>query len=149
MTDVNFYQLSKNPVEKALPALLEKVLASNGRAVIIAGSDERLEHLNKSLWTFPQQSFLPHGTKADGNVESQPVYLTTADENPNGANMVVLLDGMMTADLEKYDKCLILFDGLDEVSLKMHRGLWKDLKAANHNMAYYAQTDKGGWEKKQ
>ena len=87
MTDIGFYHLQKWPLERALPKLLEKVLETGKRAVVIAGSEDRVEALNGLLWTYNPNSFLPHGTSRDGNAADQPVWLTTEDENPNGADV--------------------------------------------------------------
>ena len=67
MVEIAFYQLRRTPLEKALPKLLEKVLESGRRAVVLAASEERAEALNAALWTYEQGSFLPHGTARDGN----------------------------------------------------------------------------------
>ena len=89
MTEIGFYHLQRTSLEKALPRLLEKVLASGRRAVVMAGSPERVEALNLALWVQDPNGFLPHGSAADGNAERQPVWLTAADENPNGATVLV------------------------------------------------------------
>ena len=90
MTDIAFYHLQKWPLDKALPKLLEKTLEAGKRAVVMAGSQERLRALNTLLWTYGRDSWLPHGTAREGNAEDQPVWLTTDDENPNGAVFLFL-----------------------------------------------------------
>ncbi len=85
MTDIGFYHLTGMPLERALPKLLERVLRSGKRAVVMAGSEERVESLNAMLWTYRQDSFLPHGSARDANPEAQPVWLTAKDENPINA----------------------------------------------------------------
>ena len=69
---------------------MEKVLARGSRAVVVAGSEERVEHLNALLWTYDDRGFLPHGSARDGFAAEQPVYLTTEEENPNAATVLVL-----------------------------------------------------------
>ena len=93
MTEIRFYHLTRIPLERALPALLERALAAGMRSVVIAGSEERVEALNQLLWTYEERSFLPHGSKRDGRPERQPVWLTTEDENPNGATCLVRVRG--------------------------------------------------------
>jgi DNA polymerase-3 subunit chi len=93
MTDVRFYHLTSTSLEAALPQMLEKTLERGQRAVVIAGSEERVEALNAHLWTYKDRGFLPHGTAKDGHSEAQPVWLTESDENPNGAQVLFLTDG--------------------------------------------------------
>lgn len=147
MTDIAFYHLLRWPLEKALPPLLEKTLQAQKRAVVIAGSPERVESLNTLLWTYHQDSWLPHASSKDGNAEDQPVWLSTDDENPNRATFLFLTDGATSARVAEYERCFELFDGNDETAKQAARQRWKDYEAAGHLLTYWRQTDMGGWEK--
>ena len=81
--------------------------------MVQAGSDERVEALDTLLWTYRDESFLPHGTRRDGNPALQPIYLTTLEDNPNGATVRFLVDGADTADLTAYTRIVYLFEGRD------------------------------------
>lgn len=148
MTDIAFYHLQRSPLEAALPKLLEKTLEAGKRAVVKAGSPERVEALTVHLWTYEQRSWLPHGSTRDGHAADQPVWLTVADENPNGAQFLFLADGAESDHVGAYERCFVLFDGTNETSLAAARTQWKGLKEAGHTMAYWQQTEAGGWEKK-
>ncbi|HEY9569116.1 MAG TPA: DNA polymerase III subunit chi, partial [Thalassobaculum sp.] len=93
MTEIGFYHLTATPLERALPKLLERTLQAGRRAVVLAGSEERVQALNGLLWTYEERAWLPHGAVRDGNAADQPIWLTAADENPNGATFLFLLDG--------------------------------------------------------
>ncbi|MEQ8388261.1 MAG: DNA polymerase III subunit chi [Alphaproteobacteria bacterium] len=147
MTDIGFYHLLVSPLERALPRLLEKMLEAGGRAVILAGSEERVKFLNAHLWTYDPKSFLPHGAAEDGEAARQPIYLTTEDENPNTASVLFLLDGMNSDRLATYARCLDLFDGRDEAAVVAARERWRAATAAGHGLTYWRQTEGGGWEK--
>jgi DNA polymerase-3 subunit chi len=147
MTDVRFYHLQKKKLEEALPDLLSKILERGHRVVIKASSPERLRALDDSLWTYKTDSFLPHGSAKDGFESEQPVWLTTADENPNGAKVLILTEGSETAE-QGYDICCDLFDGSDDVALSQARLRWKAHIAAGLNPIYFQQDDQGRWEKK-
>jgi DNA polymerase III subunit chi len=146
VADIRFYHLGAMPLERALPKLLEQALARKMRVVVVAGSKERVEHLDAALWTYDEASFLPHGTTRDGHADRQPVWLTTEDENPNGATMLVLVDGAASARLGEFERCLDVFDG-GEASVAAARERWTAAKAAGHTLTYWQQTA-GGWEKK-
>ena len=148
MTEIGFYHLQRSPLEAALPRLLEKVLEAGKRAVVMAASDERVDALNAALWTYRQDSFLPHGSAKDGQPEAQPVYLTAADENPNEAQILILTDGATSEAMAGFERCLEMFDGKDETAVEAARARWKAYKDAGHSVVYYQQTERGGWEKK-
>jgi DNA polymerase-3 subunit chi len=147
MTEIGFYHLRTMPLDRALPKLLERALAEKHRVVVMAGSTERVDHLDELLWTYDEASFLPHGSARDGNAEAQPVWLTTADENPNRATMLVLVDGAQSAHLSDYARCCDIFDGNDEAAVAVARERWQAGKIAGHQLVYWEQTAKG-WEKR-
>jgi DNA polymerase-3 subunit chi len=149
MTEVGFYHLTRTPLERALPKLLERVLAGGMRAVVVSGSAERVEALNAALWTYEQLSFLPHGSVKDGQAEDQPIWLTTEDDNPNGANVLVLTDGVSSSKVGEFARCLDMFDGRDPDAVTAARERWKAMKAAGHTLAYWQQNEAGGWEKRE
>jgi len=65
MTEILFYHLQRHPLERVLPALVEKSLERGWRVVVQAASEERVEALDAHLWIFRDDSFLPHGTWRD------------------------------------------------------------------------------------
>jgi DNA polymerase III subunit chi len=147
VTEVGFYHLRTTPLERALPRILERALAEDLRVVVVAGSSERVEHLDALLWTYDDASFLPHGSARDGQAERQPVWLTAADENPNAATMLVLVDGVSSARLADYARCCDIFDGNDEAAVQAARERWRQAKAAGHRLVYWEQVQ-GKWEKR-
>jgi DNA polymerase III subunit chi len=147
VAEISFYHLLSTPLERALPRLLERARAQDYRIVVRAASSERIEHLNALLWTYDEASFLAHGSARDGNPASQPIWLTDGEENPNGATMLVLVDGVAAADLATFARCLDLFDGNDEAAVEAARDRWRRAKAAGHTLTYWQQTA-AGWEKK-
>jgi DNA polymerase-3 subunit chi len=147
MTEIGFYHLRTTPLERALPRILERALAEGHRVVVMAGSAERVDHLDALLWTYDEASFLPHGTARDGGAERQPVWLTTGDENPNGATMLVLVDGARSARLDGYARCCDVFDGNDDAAVTAARPRRREAKAAGHRLIYWEQSQ-GKWEKR-
>ncbi len=145
MSEVGFYHLTRTPLEEALPKLLEKVLASGKRAVLRVPDPDRLELLNRALWTYTTDSFLPHGTRSDGFADEQPVYLTGGTENPNGAGILVLVDAAPADDLGSFERCLDLFDGRDGEAVARARERWRAVSAAGHQVTYWQQNERGGW----
>ena len=148
LPEVLFYHLERQPLEAVLPALLEKTLERGWRAVVQAGSEERLEALDTTLWTYREDSFLPHGTARDGHGAEQPIYLTTGDETPNGAGVRFLVDGAAAASFAGFVRMVFLFDGNDGEQLSRARGQWAAAKSAGCTATYWQQSDSGRWDKK-
>ncbi len=148
MTRIGFYHLQTMSLEQALPPLLEKARKAGHRILVLAGSSERVRHLDEQLWTYEAASFLPHGAARDGTEGLQPIFLSERDDNPNQADLLVLTDGVSSTHLDDFTRCLTLFDGRDETALLKARGFWKEWAAAGHELVYYQQTDRGGWQEK-
>ena len=144
-TEGGFYHLTRSAPEPALGRLLERVLESGLRAVVRAPSAERAEALNRALWQFGRDSFLPHGTRADGSAEDQPVFLTDREDYPNGATVLVLVDGA-EADPAAFRRCLYLFDGNDGPAVERARDLWRRWRERGMALTYWQQTERG-WQK--
>ena len=148
MTEVYFYHLEYRTLEDVLPTLLERSLARGWRAVVQATSEERVEALNTLLWTYRDESFLPHGSARDGSAALQPIYITAADDNPNGAQVRFLVDGAELADAKPYARIVYVFDGSDADALSQARAAWQGAKAQAHEVSYWQQDEDGRWQQK-
>jgi DNA polymerase-3 subunit chi len=148
VTEVFFYHLEHQSLERVLPSLVERTLERGWRAVVQAGSEERVEAIDTLLWTYRDESFLPHGTKRDGNPAQQPVYLTSGEENPNGASVRFLVDGAETDALTIYARIVYLFEGRDAAAVARAREQWTSAKAAGCTVTYWQQSPDGRWEKR-
>ena len=148
MTEVRFYHLTRSTLESALPKMLEKTRERDQRAVVLAGSPERVEALASFLWTYNDRGFLPHGSAKDGCAADQPIWLSDKDERPNGAGVLFLTDGADSEKIEDYDLCAVLFDGKDPDAVSASRDQWRVLKEAGHEVTYWQQEESGKWEKK-
>ncbi len=147
MTEVFFYHLERRPLEAVLPPLLEKTLARGWRAVVEAGSAERVESLSTALWTWRDEAFLPHGTRQDGHAAKQPIWLTDTNENPNGAQVLFLVDGAAAQSLEGLERAIYLFDGKDAEAVEAARQRWREAASAGHSVTYWREDEHGKWQK--
>jgi DNA polymerase-3 subunit chi len=148
MTEVLFYHLIRKPLERALPELLEKSYERGWRVVVQAASDERVDALDAHLWTYRDDNFLPHGTTRENDPALQPILLTTADHNPNGATVRFLIDGApMPADADRYERVVLLFDGEDEDAVAAARAHWSEAKTQGFAVTYWQPDEHGRWVK--
>jgi DNA polymerase-3 subunit chi len=147
MPELWFYHLERSELEQALPPLLEKCLQRGWRALVRGGSAERLDALDASLWTYRDESFLPHGRDRDGDPARQPVLLTTAAGNPNGAQALFLIDGAEPGDVSGFERACLLFDGRDPEALAAARSRWKHAAESGVAASYWRESAAGKWEK--
>ena len=149
MTEVLFYHLQEVSLENVLPPLLEKSLERGWRVVVQSTSEERTEALDAHLWTYREDSFLPHATWRATDVEDHPIILVVEDSNPNRANVRFLVDNApLPANTDNYDRVVLLFNGEDADALAAARQAWTDCKARGFDVTYWQADERGRWQKR-
>lgn len=144
--EVWFYHMERSSLEQVLPELLERSLGRGWKALVRSRLPDRLEQLDTHLWTYRDDSFLAHGLADEPHAAQQPVLLTTGMDNPNGADVIFLLDGAETGALDGFARCIVLFDGRDVAALATARAQWRDIKGRGLPVSYWKQMARG-WEK--
>ena len=146
MTPVFFYHLERPSLESVLPKLLVTSLERGWRVVVQAGSEERAEAIAAHLWSYDEESFLPHGTKADGFADLQPVWITAETDNPNNANIRFFVDGAEVGDIGGLTRAIVMFDGNDPAAVDAAREGWKRFRGSGHEVSYWQQDEHGRWQ---
>jgi DNA polymerase III subunit chi len=142
---VDFYHLTRLPLERALPQIAEKVLASGGRLVIVAADAGQRAKLDQLLWTYAPESFLPHGLAGGEDDARQPVLIAPEPAGTNGARNIALTDGVWREAALDFDRAFHFFD--DE-QIAEARVAWKGLAEREGVVRnYWKQNDAGRWEK--
>jgi DNA polymerase III subunit chi len=148
MTEILFYHLKGQTLEQVLPALLQKSLERGWRVVVQACSDERVDVLDAHLWTWRDDTFLPHGTWRDSEASEQPILLTVNEENPNKAVTRFLVEGAnMPDNVSAYQRVVVLFDGADPDAVATARVRWSEAKAAGFDVTYWQTDEQGRWRR--
>ncbi|MEQ1769134.1 MAG: DNA polymerase III subunit chi [Devosia sp.] len=147
MTEILFYHLETQPLERVLPQLLEKTLERGWRAVVESGSAERAAALDTLLWTWRDDSFLPHALATDESAAEQPVLIATDSGNGNAANVRFFVDRAVPQSGEGYERLVYMFSGHDPDAVTEARTAWKALGPGNA-LTYWQQDENGRWQKK-
>lgn len=152
MAEILFYHLERRSLDDVLPGLIEKTLERGWRALIRTDSAERADAVDTLLWTYDDQSFLPHAQLGDGDPARQPVLVTVEQGNPNAANVLFLVGGAAPPAWDspaagELTRIVLMFDGRDPAAVETARAAWKDAKAAGHDVTYWKESPTGKWEK--
>lgn len=148
MAEINFYHLQASGIEQNLPKLMAKVYDSGANALVRCADQTLCLEVDKMLWSYPADSFLPHVTDEVENAADNAIVIASGDKNPNNAKILMMLDGASDNDLDQYDRILFMFDGRHDDTLQAARKRWKTYIDAGHNCTYWQQTESGGWQKK-
>ncbi|HEY1836051.1 MAG TPA: DNA polymerase III subunit chi [Rhizomicrobium sp.] len=152
MSEVLFYHLERRSLDDVLPSLVEKSLERGWRALIRTETADRAAAIDALLWTYNDQTFLPHAQAGDGDAARQPVLITVEEDNANAANVLFLVGGAGPpawdgALAQALTRIVLMFDGRDGDALASARAAWKDAKAASHDVTYWKESASGKFEK--
>jgi DNA polymerase-3 subunit chi len=150
MTEVLFYHLQNMSLESVLPPLLEKSLERGWRVVVQSTSEERADALDAHLWTYRDDSFLPHATWRAADAAEQPILLAIEDGNPNQAQVRFLVDNApLPPDCDSYQRMVLVFNGDDDDALAFARSAWSDCKTRGFDVTYWQADEHGRWQRRQ
>jgi DNA polymerase-3 subunit chi len=151
MSEVLFYHLERKSLDEVLPELVERTLARNWRALIRVESADRAQALDNLLWTWSEESFLPHAQAGDGDPAKQPVLIAVEEGNPNRADVLFLVGGRTPqswdGETANFTRIVVMFDGRDEQALSSARAGWTAARQSGHETTYWRQSAGGRWEK--
>ena len=142
---VDFYQLAGTPPEQVIASLAQKVLAADGRLLVIADDEPFLAKLDRMLWDEGASSFIPHGLAGGPDDARQPVLLSTSPDAPNQARNMLIADGAWREAALSYDRSFYLFDS---DTLEGARLAWKLLAGREGIERRYWAHENGKWVKK-
>jgi DNA polymerase III subunit chi len=141
---VDFYHLTRVPLERALPRIAERVVADGGRLLIVAADAEQRARLDQLLWSHAPDSFLPHGQAGGEDDARQPILISAEPNAVNGARNIALTDGLWREEALAYDRVFHLFD---EERIVEARAAWKSLaEREGVQRRYWKQDDSGRWQ---
>jgi DNA polymerase III subunit chi len=141
---VDFYHLTRLPLERALPRIAERVVESGGRLLVVAGAAEARARLDQLLWSYTPESFLPHAQAGGEGDALQPVLISEVPDATNGARNIALADGVWREEALGFDRAFHFFD---EDRIAEARAAWKSLaEREGVERRYWKQNDAGKWE---
>lgn len=142
---VDFYQLGSTPAEAVIASLADKLLATDGRLLIVAADESYLTRLDRMLWDQGPDSFLPHALAGGPDDARQPILLSTSPAAPNLARNMLIADGEWREAALDYDRSFYLFDG---DTLEGARLAWKLLSGRDGVERRYWAQEGGKWVNK-
>lgn len=143
---VDFYHLTVAPLERVLPQIAQKVLATGNRLLVVAEGEAQRAAIDGALWTYAADSFLPHAQAGEGDDSLQPVLIAAevgAGAAANGARHVALVDGVWREAALGFERAFHFFDA---ESVGAARAAWKALADRDGvERRYWKQDDDGRW----
>lgn len=142
---VDFYHLTRAPLDRVLPSVAQKVVEGGGRLLIVAEEADQRTRIDQLLWGFAPESFLPHAQAGGADDAVQPVLIAGEAEPANGARNIALVDGLWRDAALAFDRAFHFF-GEDHIAEA--RAAWRGLADKEGVVRnYWKQDEAGKWEK--
>lgn len=145
MARVDFYRLTRDPVERVLPTIATRILDGGDRLLVVAASAMQRQAIDEALWTLQPAGFLPHGNAGSPDEAIEPILLAGSLEPPavNGARHVALADGEWREEALQFDRVFFLFD---DNHVDAARATWRALnQIEGAELHFWKQDDRGRW----
>ena len=140
---VDFYQLGAAPIGAVLPRIAERVIAAGARLLVVCADAGRLDALDRDLWSYAPDAFLPHGRIGQGGEAHQPVLLATAIEPLNAARNIALVDGQWREQALAFERTFHFFD---DDTVDAARAAWRSLAGVDGlERRFWRQDETGRW----
>lgn len=141
----DFYQLTRKTQDAGLTNLLEKVMATGKKAILLCSNTEEVKRIDDLLWTYKEDVFFPHGTKG----KDQPCLLTTQISIENEAEIAIFFNVLQypLEIPERIERVLVFFNGEDDQILSEARNFYKNQKDSGVDLAFWQLKD-NKWQKK-
>lgn len=139
---VDFYQLSRDPVDRVLPAIAARVLGLGERLLVVAQDEAQLDRISAGLWAGPPESYLAHGRVGQGQDSVQPVLLAQDCVAANGARHIALADGHWRDEALDFERAFYFFDA---VSIDAARESWRALSRRDGVIPRFWRQEQGKW----
>ena len=137
----DFYQLTRDPAEKVLPPIAQRVLDGGGRLLVV-GDSAQLDSVSAALWAFKPDSFLAHSKAGEGDDLLQPILLSTEPFAANRAKFIALADGVWRDEALGFDRVFYLFPPSHTDNA---RTAWRSLADRDNVERRYWKQDGGKW----
>lgn len=139
---VDFYQLSRDPVELVIPLIARATRAAGERLLVVSGDEAALGRIDEALWERVPEAFLAHGRAGEAHEARQPILLSGEPLAGNGAQYVALADGQWRDEATVFARAFLVFG---EAELDGARACWRMLGQRDDIERRFWKQDGGKW----
>ena len=152
MQQFSLYYSTNTPIEKTVCLLTEKSYKNNFKIIILTPNSEIQENINKTLWTYSQKEFIPHGSQLDPLAHLQPIYITNKLEIPNKATLLMIVNPSNIIEIlnnnsyiSLFHRIITIYDVLDECILSEVTEWINKIETKDTIIDFYKQTPNNSW----
>ncbi len=141
-----FYNSSHRDVVRDITWLTENIFKKRNRIVIFCTDQETAEVVDDFIWSYGDDSFIPHSIKKYRETSLDPILVTTDLDGGYEHNVLVALNGVLIKenDWQRFTKIYYFFDNQDIEEKENARSMWKSFSSLEVNCKYWI-NEKNKW----
>jgi DNA polymerase-3 subunit chi len=130
MTRVDFYQLNpqQHNQDRVVCQLCQKAYNSNQKTLLLTQSPEQTAHLDRQLWIFKDDSFIPHDAHVDGEFGSflSPILIHDKPDPQGERQLLINLSTLVPSYFAQFERVIQLVTEDNKQSAREHYTFYKE-----------------------
>jgi DNA polymerase-3 subunit chi len=127
MTRVDFYQLNpqQHNQDRVVCQLCQKAYDSNQKTLLLTQSPNQTAHLDRHLWIFNDDSFIPHDSDESEGLLS-PILIHDQPDPQGERQLLINLSPMVPAYFAQFERVIELVTEDNKQSAREHYSFYKE-----------------------
>ncbi len=127
MTRIDFYQLSadRHRADKVVCQLCQKAYEGKQKTFLLTQSPEQTAHLDRQLWVYSDDSFVPHDTELSDSFET-PILLNDQPQPDCQRQLLINLADIIPDNFAQYERVIELVTEDNKQQARKHYSFYKE-----------------------
>lgn len=127
MTRVDFYQLNpdRHKTDKIVCQLCQKAYDSRQKTLLLTQNPEQSAHIDRQLWIFSDDSFLPHDVDAIDGFDT-PILIQHTPPQDCERQLLINLSGDIPENFAQYERIIELVTEGNKQQARQHYSFYKE-----------------------
>lgn len=127
MTRIDFYQLDpqRHQADKVVCQLCQKAYEKQQKTLLLTQSADQTSHLDRQLWVFNDDSFVPHDTEQQDAFDT-PILINNSPDRGNERQLLINLSGSIPDNFAQYERIIELVTDENKQQARQHYSFYKE-----------------------
>lgn len=127
MTRIDFYQLDpqRHHADKVVCQLCQKAYEKQQKTLLLTQSSDQTTRLDRQLWVFNDDSFIPHDTEQQDSFET-PILINNSPDIADERQLLINLSDSIPDNFAQYERIIELVTEENKQQARKHYSFYKE-----------------------
>jgi DNA polymerase-3 subunit chi len=127
MTRIDFYQLApqQHNQDRVVCQLCQKAYEGNHYTLLLTQSAEQTAHLDRQLWTYSDDSFVPHDSEESADFKT-PILIQDQPEPKGDRQLLINLSNSIPGYFAQFERIIELVTEHNKQQAREHYSFYKE-----------------------